>query len=452
MRVESAFKVGVFLVVAIMMAVGLWRFLNDPKRKQEGYELKVVVANAQGIVPGTSLRMSGIAIGHVEATELDARNRAVFIMRINKNVKVYKGSHFRVALDNLLGQKVVEVVPPQHPGGRVYREGQVIVVRETDPQINDLLIQANNAMLSINALLKDVRGVVADANLQGSVPRMLEQFTEVGAELRLTAATVRGIIENSRGNVAGTMTHVESLAGKADAMADTLEDILKDAKNTTAQASRIMTDPELEQTLKTMMQDLKASTATIRESVQSLGNLVQDEELQGDIKGAVKDARTVMATANTTMDDAQDAIESFTGLIEAVNKLEVKPTFEMRYETSLDKIQSDMNLRLAPKGSELYYDIGLDDVGEASSTNLMLGFQARPDTWVSGGLKGGKLGLGMEFERSPEQIYRLELVDPNNLRVNLRGSRKISDKLFLQAGMEDMVGDDRFSLGLVQRY
>ena len=248
------------------------------------------------------------------------------------------------------------------------------------------------------------------------------------------------------------MTHVESLAGKADAMADTMEDILKDAKNTTAQASKIMTDPELEQTLKTMMQDLKASTATIRESVQSLGNLVQDEELQGDIKGAVKDARTVMATANTTMDDAQDAIDSFTGLIEAVNKLEVKPTFEMRYETSLDKIQSDMNLRLAPKGSELYYDIGLNDVGEASSTNLMLGFQARPDTWVSGGLKGGKLGLGLEFERSPEQIYRLELVDPNNLRVNLRGSRKISDKLFLQAGMEDMVGDDRFSLGLVQRY
>ncbi len=453
MRIEAAFKMGVFLIIAAAMSIGLWRFMQDPQRQKAGYELKVVVKNAQGLSPGTDVRMRGIPVGFVDKTELDSRNRAVFVLKINENTKVFHGSTFRVALDNFLGQKVVEIEPPEHPRpGKVYRPGQVVVVREQDPAINDIMLQSNAALSNVNLLLQDLRGLVSDMTMEGSVPRLLEEFTELGQELQATAAAARVILESGQGNIRASLQNVEQVTVKADLMADQISDILRDVKGTTGKANKLITDPAVEDNLKGIMTDLRATAATLRESMDALGSLVKDDEVQEDIRGAIKDARHTLATANTTMGDAQKAIGSFTGLIEGLNSLEVKPSLELRYEATVDKFQSDMNMRLYPKDEKLFYYIGFDDVGESQSTNLMLGVQANENIWFRGGLKSGKLSLGFDMEQTDDTLYTLDLIDPNDMTLNFRGARRIGDELFVQLGMEDIADDDHFSVGLMQRY
>lgn len=78
----------------------------------DGYEIKAKFDRIDGVRPGTDVRMSGIKVGTVTASELDPRTYlAVVRMNIRDDIKVPEDTAISVSADGLLGDKFLAMSP-----------------------------------------------------------------------------------------------------------------------------------------------------------------------------------------------------------------------------------------------------------------------------------------------------------------------------------------------------
>src|SRR5688572_7332825 len=112
--------------MGIVILVAAIIFLRGGIRLREGgYDLKLRIANAQGMTVGAPVLMAGIQIGHVRRVRLTPDRRAEITMRIRESVTIPMGSRFATATSGILGDRFVAITPgspdasPIPPGATV---------------------------------------------------------------------------------------------------------------------------------------------------------------------------------------------------------------------------------------------------------------------------------------------------------------------------------------------
>jgi hypothetical protein len=185
--------------------------------------------------------------------------------------------------------------------------------------------------------------------------------------------------------------------------------------------------------------------ANLEETTESVKKLITDEEVNEDLRQTIKSTRRTMENADTALAGMRKAVDT-------MNNTEIKPSFEFRYNMREEKYHADMNLRMFPPDPTVSYLIGLDNLGENSNTNLMLGVRsALPNTWYRLGIKSSKLGLGADYEK--DDIYvESDLIDPNDLQFNLRVGKELQPNRYLMLGWEEAFKNDGLSIGFLQKY
>lgn len=77
-----------------------------------GYDVQAVFASADGVNPGTDVRLHGIKIGTVSGLELDPKSyQAIVHISIRNGVQVPDDSSIRVTSSGLLGSSYLSVQP-----------------------------------------------------------------------------------------------------------------------------------------------------------------------------------------------------------------------------------------------------------------------------------------------------------------------------------------------------
>ena len=106
--------------------------------------LKASFRSADGVAPGTDVRMAGVKIGTVQTMELDPdRFRADLTMALRGDLKIPDDSGVAISQDGLLGGTFVEVIP----GGSDFAFESGAEFFETQPSVS-----------LINLLLRFVAG------------------------------------------------------------------------------------------------------------------------------------------------------------------------------------------------------------------------------------------------------------------------------------------------------
>ena len=78
----------------------------------DGYQINAIFDRADGIRPGTDVRLSGIKVGEVVSSSLDPETYlAVVRMNIRNDVKVPEDTSAKVASDGLLGDSFLALTP-----------------------------------------------------------------------------------------------------------------------------------------------------------------------------------------------------------------------------------------------------------------------------------------------------------------------------------------------------
>ena len=167
---------GSVILLWMTMMVGKFEF-----GKPAGYRVTAMFDTVSGLDLKAAVRMAGVQIGTVETVELED-SKAKVILRINPDVKIPRGTEAAVKTMGLLGDKYVDLVPPQHkaeqgPAARersgYYRDGdrieRSIAASDADQLISKLSAIADD-IKQVTGSLRQVFGSRARGRVHGGHP------------------------------------------------------------------------------------------------------------------------------------------------------------------------------------------------------------------------------------------------------------------------------------------
>ena len=122
---------GLFVFIGLLLlGVLIIEFGRFGDRFRGHYPLYIEFPDTAGIIKNSEVRLRGAKIGRV-ATEpeltIDRKTSNVSMeMRIRNGVKVPKDSIFQISSTGLLGDKFIEIIPPDNESGTYYQAGNTI--------------------------------------------------------------------------------------------------------------------------------------------------------------------------------------------------------------------------------------------------------------------------------------------------------------------------------------
>jgi phospholipid/cholesterol/gamma-HCH transport system substrate-binding protein len=101
--------------IVLLVAIGGLYYLylrGYNSREAESYYLKANFQDVTGVSEGSSVQIAGVKIGSVDRLELDKENYlAKITLELDSSVKLPTDSSAKIISENLLGHKVVEIIP-----------------------------------------------------------------------------------------------------------------------------------------------------------------------------------------------------------------------------------------------------------------------------------------------------------------------------------------------------
>lgn len=118
-----------------------------------GYALAASFRSAEGVRPGTEVRLAGVRVGQVTRMDLDAESfRALVEIRVEERLSLPADSTLAVASEGLLGGTFLEILP----GGMPF-----------DLEPGDSFTDTQSAVGLVQLLLRAFTGGGADSDIAG---------------------------------------------------------------------------------------------------------------------------------------------------------------------------------------------------------------------------------------------------------------------------------------------
>ena len=103
---------GAVLAAGVVFAAYAIQTTGTRLGQDSGYELAASFQSAEGVRPGTEVRIAGVKVGSVTAMTLDPGSfRAQVTVRIDPAIRLPQDSTIQVASEGLLGGSYIDILP-----------------------------------------------------------------------------------------------------------------------------------------------------------------------------------------------------------------------------------------------------------------------------------------------------------------------------------------------------
>lgn len=211
------------------------------------YQLKAIVPNANNLIQNSPVRLRDATVGSVGRIEVKDW-KAQVTLRLNKEIKVDRGSSVMVGMTSVLGSMHIEIVPPAVATGTFLTNGEVLVEQKcamqnprisskaTEP-VSDITIAqqvANCSYPTTEQVLSSLSVVLNGGGLSqlGSVTHELNAlFTgrqDVIRKLIPQMNTFVGQLNSQRNNIIRALEGLNTLAAHLNSGSATIKRALAD--------------------------------------------------------------------------------------------------------------------------------------------------------------------------------------------------------------------------------
>ena len=380
----TEFKVGLFVLVAIAMVVAGWAWTFDGVRQgEQAYTVTVTMKSADGVFEGTPVKLAGVAIGSVSAIDLEG-DRAKVSLLIREAYQLPLDSTVRLRSSGLLGDYYLAITPGRDEA--LLGEAGVLVLDEEPADIDAVIRQVELIAEDVKAITGALRVVAENDANREALEATLANIAGTSAELqRIVTANSRDV-DAIVDTIDRLTRSLEAFANETAADVDTEMDKVHDATDTLQQA----------------LDDVSSITGKVDEGRGTIGALVNDD--------------TTVAALNETIDNANDVIESFSGL-----------RAEVFYEGRLYRGTQPNDSGASFLGNPL---------GNTSSNTIGVNLYPQEDFWWTFSINDYPLGT----------LQRTETFNPDTGSVLVEWERQPNYRLTFM--MNKRWGDFSFRLGV----
>lgn len=339
----------IFFVALVLLGFGTllvknWNPLGHPVR------LKVHFERAQGLRPGSDVRVDGIQFGRVQSVALHGGSGVLVTVELNEPVTLYQDSEIYVESSSVLGGNIVSIQRGSRGPAKIQTEELPGKIRSGLEEVGDLATDNRENLKQLIANLKDLSQSLREG--QGTVGKLLktdelhkeavdtlkgarEAIAEARTEIKKVGDSVSDNftklttkitdkLDKAEGPV-GPLLNDKKLTEKLDRIVTNVEETSKNLKDITDSVKKgdgalgkMVNDKEMGEKLKTTIDNVERASESIKNigtkletGEGSVGKLLQDDELYEQARRTLDDidkffgraSRSVIEIAGSYMDD-----------------------------------------------------------------------------------------------------------------------------------------------------
>ncbi len=263
------FKVGLFVFIGLaVLAALVVQFGRVGEGFKTYYTITVQFPNASGLLKGSDILLAGAKIGRVSNGPhlVPGREGVSVPLRIFDYVKIPVESKFTVGSSGLLGDRFVDVQPPQgKPTNFLHKDAEVSGTRETG--MDDLTREGGFLVKDLRDTVQNINGTITRLNEQTLSPVNLENLKSSLAHLNETTGTLSESSQRIGEVIAKAGVTMESTKKAADdvqlAIAEarkTIEsagDVFREAKSGNGLLATLLNNQEVAKDLQALISNLR---------------------------------------------------------------------------------------------------------------------------------------------------------------------------------------------------
>lgn len=396
MKFAAEIKVG-FLVLA---GIGLFGYsvhlLNEGAFQKPGYEVKVIFPTAAGMQEKAPVYMAGVQVGQVKRVRLTPKNRVLVTLSLNPRIKIKDSSGFLITTESFFGiDKFVEIIPGEE--GKIVTAGHKPFMGEQPLVAREVLSSLKKSMEKFQGLSESLDGFLGDEELKAALKQTVVNVGRATEEMFRLAYRVNSIVSSKQ---------------------DQIKDIVDNLQQITENINQMVADAEMKKDVKEIITSLKETGKKVESITEKLDTQILSQENMDGFKTAVK-------KTNSILEKVDKKIGSFK-LMKPKANLEVFGSDDDKGNT---KYNTTLNVTIPSPTGSWYTVAGIEDVSERNKGNLLLGKKIGKGFKVQGGLREGKLGGGVIYDKKAVQL-KLEGIDPNEPHFHFYSGLKVAPGLY----------------------
>ncbi|MDR7415418.1 MAG: MlaD family protein [Armatimonadota bacterium] len=470
-------RVGLAVLLGLLLLGALAGFLGRIPLFERGYEFTVVFESAEGLGPGTPVRMAGVPVGEVRALRLTPDHRAAVRVRVRPEIRIPAGSRFQIASSTLLGNRYLailpsgeaESIPPEAvvPGDRaftvedLYRRVEALA-REVETAVRDvrrLVRSAQGVVERLDRTVGAVQETVADPRLRARLIRTAEHLEGAGRSVERTTRHVERVAEEVGTEVTQAARSLRDFARDLRATAQEIRRFTEDVTARGETASRIRRSVASAEEAILAAQRTAASVERTARRVEEMSRDLQEglinEARLREARGVLADARTAARRVDEVMGKIERTVEGFTPILQRVQEgILLLPNLHVTYAVwynTRTQLRHDLDLWVTP-GEGRSYRLGIHDVGRENLLQLQAGFRLTDALAWRVGLVDSQVGMGLDYQGEGGWRVALDLTNFNRPTLHLSLYHAVQPALAIGLHLRDVLREPSYGIGLRYRF
>lgn len=416
MKLSSEAKVGALVVMAIALLSYITVLLGGSGFAASNYRVQAVFQAVDGLKEGNLVRYAGVHVGKV--VELRITDEGVIVaMDIKDDAQIDRKAVYRIGSDGLIGEKCVDITPPAMPSGQYAADGDSFL-GQSAAGMEQVMARSEEALKKVEKLLDSMNDVIGSPETKQALIDSMKNVQLMTANMeQMTRVMATLAVQNEAG--------LNQMLGNMMAM---MEGMNKTVSQIESMMTIIANDGETAKNIRDMLANMKITTDRVANMAGALEGVVTDPETADNLKITLKNARSMSERADSMMNK--------------IGSMKITAGAEVYGDPESGDIMGgfDVKLRTSEKNFALF---GFTGIGVDTKTNAQLGYGT--DAFAGRfGIMEDKLGLGLDSALGSRTKFYLDLYDPNDVKVKLRGEYEFAPQLYL-VGQGNMLNksDDR---------
>jgi phospholipid/cholesterol/gamma-HCH transport system substrate-binding protein len=425
---NSAIKVGVIVVLALVVFIAVVGFLHGGLLGKKGYTITVIFDDAQGLLDGSEVDMAGVRVGMVETVTLNAQHRAEAVLRMNPKYKIPANSRFLLAIGLLVGQPTIQIIPNRTTS--TYLNDNAVVRGQEPFKIDDLLPKSKELLCNLADITGELKKIISDKETRAQFKRTFDNVEKTTASMQATMATIQGVTTSEQGKIRTIISNVAVVSQNVREMSD--------------QLLRFAKDKNVKENLTGTLESARKTVDHLEKTTASLEKLMTNPAFQDDLRQTVHGARTTVEQTNKVLGKVNTILGKGAKIktMLPTHKTNIQAVY--RPDDGRYRVTATTTLNLS---SSKFLNLGIYDLGDSNKIIVQPGQSLGDRTDFRYGIYASKLGVGLDHAFSPSFYGAMNVYNPNDLRLDVQTGYKINNDWGVVLGVDGLFSKNQIMLG-----
>ena len=304
---------GLFVLIGlILLGVLIVEFGRFGDRFRGHYPLHIEFPDTAGIIKNSEVRLRGAKIGRVATRpELVVTPKASSVrmeVRIRNDVRIPQDSVFTISSIGLLGDKFIEIIPPEQETGTYFRSGDTIsgrgpggfdsiksdavdIARDTSQLIKDASVtfeKIDEALASLQSIGDSMNETISKVNEGLLSEQNLERFSSTMENFESASENFNSLSTELK----PTVTEARQTFASMKKTSDSAQGLITDARNEIQQISPALSEiPKAVESISSAATKAEQTMSAMQNKDGLVGAMAYDQETGTNAKEFVKNLK-----------------------------------------------------------------------------------------------------------------------------------------------------------------